>query len=147
MGIESPIIPHHPVYIHKGIASTKAPQGTVFDYHSIAVWATIGFFLGDSTFYKDVKVLQPSCRFENGQIFGPDWEWHYSPRDINLAQTVDEFSNLFEKIIDEQTYGAEIILPLSGGLDSRTLFATLNAKDNLILASYEFEDGFQETIS
>ena len=131
MVIINPIIPQQPVYIHNGVASTKAPHGNEFDYESIAVWAAIGFFLGDTTFYKDVKVLQPSCTFENGKVTGPDWQWHYSPRDISLPQAVDEFEHLFEKIINHQTQGKDIIIPISGGLDSRTLAAACINKKNV----------------
>ena len=145
MVIINPIIPQQPVYIHNGVASTKAPHGNEFDYKSIAVWAAIGFFLGDTTFYKDVKVLQPSCTFENGKVTGPDWQWHYSPRDISLPQAVDEFAHLFEKLVKEQTSGKKIILPISGGLDSRSLAVACAHQDNVSAYSYKFKNGINET--
>ena len=64
---QNPIIPQQPIYLHKGFLSQKSFHSEIFDYESIALWTAIGFFLGDSTFYKDIKVLLPSTQFRNGK--------------------------------------------------------------------------------
>ena len=52
----------------------------------------------------------------------------------------------FETIINEQIGDKKVILPLSGGLDSRTQAAALHyLKKNVQSYSYQFEDGLNET--
>ena len=84
------------------------------------------------------------------QFFSPgtremEWNWHYTPRDISFDQAVDEFTHLFETLILNYTEGKKIILPLSGGLDSRTLAAALKGRKDVVVVSYEFENGIRET--
>ena len=108
------------------------------DYSSIAVWFSTGFFLGDKHFYSD-KVYE-------SKNLGPNIEWFYNPRDISFNQAVDEFADLFESLIKKNVKGKKIILPISGGLDSRTIAAALSKKQNNIVAiSYQFEGGIKET--
>ena len=38
----------------------------------------------------------------------------------------------------------KILLPISGGLDSRTILASISNNENLTLGSYEFEGGISE---
>ena len=70
--------------------------GSKLDYKSICAWLSTGFFLGDTTFFKDIKVLKPGESFVDGKIKEPEWEWHYSPRDISFSNAVDEFINIFD---------------------------------------------------
>ncbi len=107
------------------------------DFHSIAIWLATGFFLEDKHFYKN-KAFDSSN-------FGPDIKWYHDPRRISFNQVLHEFSNLFESLIQSNTIGKKIILPLSGGLDSRTLATALKGQENVVALSYEFEDGLKET--
>ena len=73
------------------------------------------------------------------------WKWFYEPRDIPIEQSVTEFSDLFDGLIKKYTSGRNIILPLSGGLDSRTIAASLKGRKDVVAISYQFEGGIQET--
>lgn len=122
------------------------------DFKAIAVFLATGFFLDRDTYYKDLKVVPPATTYSfdvNGEIsVGEHWfKWHYSPRDISFDQAVDEFTFLFEKITEEQTRGKEVILPLSGGLDSRSQAVALKAINHPSVAtySYKFDRSFDET--
>ena len=108
------------------------------DYSSIALWFSTGFFLGNRHFY--------SNRGYKLSELGPNIEWFHSPRNITFNQALDEFTHLFESVIHSKVKGRKIILPLSGGLDSRTIAAALS-KINVkpIVISYEFEGGIKET--
>src|SRR5690606_22669127 len=76
----------------------------------------------------------------------PWFQWHYTPRAISFNQALDEFTDLFETIIKEQTQGKKVILPLSGGLDSRTQAVALKALGAEVASySYQFKNGFDET--
>ena len=90
------------------------------DYSSIALWFSTGFFLGKRHFYSNTA-------YESSKL-GPNIEWFYNPRDISFNQAVDEFTHLFQSIIHKKVKGRKVILPLSGGLDSRTIAAALIKK-------------------
>ena len=107
------------------------------DFESICYWLSTGFFLGTTTFFKN-QFFSPGTR-------EMEWNWHYTPRDISFDQAVDEFTHLFETLILNYTEGKKIILPLSGGLDSRTLAAALKGRKDVVVVSYEFENGIRET--
>lgn len=119
------------------------------DYKEIAFFLACGFFLGDATYDQKTKVLPSASQINetnNGKTVEPYWHWHYEPRDISFKQAVEEFGHLFEKlskqgIRDEQT----VILPLSGGLDSRTQAAALKDHPHVQAFTYQFPNGKQET--
>ena len=103
---------------------------------SISNWLATGFFLGDQNFVKNKYI---------GDDFSSNFEWSSNPREISFESAVSEFSNIFENIIKNSIDGKNIILPLSGGLDSRTLAVALRGNKNVIAISYEFEGGIRET--
>jgi hypothetical protein len=135
------IIPSRPTYI--GEAKT-------IDKKAICVFASTGFFLDQDTYFVEQKVLKPGFEYviENGKKISENqyFKWHYSPVDRPFEQIVNEFAALFESIIDEQIGNKNVILPLSGGLDSRTLAAALFYLNKSVQSySYEFENGLNET--
>lgn len=130
----------------------KVPGKThSLDYEAIAVFVALGFFLEGDTYWKNEKVLLPCTEVDfndNDEILSEkQWfQWHYSPRKISFSQAVDEFTDLFEGIVNELAGDQKIILPLSGGLDSRTLAAALSYfKKDVHAYSYKYENGHDET--
>ncbi|MBI9061384.1 MAG: asparagine synthetase B family protein [Marinilabiliaceae bacterium] len=121
-----------------------------YDYREMAVFAAIGFFLGDATFYKNRKCLQPGMNYslnEKRQVIKSDpyFQWQYEPRDLTLSQATEEFAHLYERLCNENLEGKNIILPLSGGLDSRSQAAAIIGYDNVLAYSYKFHNSFNET--
>lgn len=116
---------------------------------AICIFAATGFFLESDTYFNDEEVLQPATEYkiENNLVknSAPYWNWHYSPRDITLKQATEEFAHIFERIINEKLKDKNIILPLSGGLDSRTQAAALGMGSNVKCYSYRFAGSFDET--
>ena len=100
-------------------------------HKAICVFAATGFFLDEDTYFNEQRVLKPANEFEIDTISNKVisqktyFNWHYSPVERPLNQIVEEFANLFETIIKEQVGNKTVILPLSGGLDSRTQAAAL----------------------
>lgn len=144
MQITNPIIPIKPkeVFIDsKGELDLKA----------ICVFVAIGFFLDEDTYWTHKKILKPaSINYINSENILEKSEsyfkWHYAPRDISFKQALEEFSLLFETIIAEQIKDCKVILPLSGGLDSRTQAAALkHLGANVSTYSYEYINGYPET--
>ena len=121
------------------------------DLKAICIFSAIGFFLDDDTYWNNKKVLRPAShhKFAEDAILETSesyFKWHYSPRNISFSQALEEFTALFETIIKEQTEGQKVILPLSGGLDSRTQATALHyLKADVSSYSYEFENGYPET--
>lgn len=120
------------------------------DFKAICIFVCTGFFLESDTFRKNIVVLQPYTEYdvnEDSLITKSNryWNWHYSPREISLKQAVEEFAQLFEKISSDKLRGKKIILPLSGGLDSRTQAAALPDDYSISSYSYKFANSFDET--
>ena len=119
------------------------------DFKAIIVFCSLGFMLDDSTFYKNIKTLKPSTNysFDKNKIIKSNkyWNWSYNPIERSFSDIVDEFTCLFNNIINKRTQNKSILLPVSGGLDSRTLFAPIKDKKEVTLCSYEFENGFNES--
>ncbi len=149
------IIPSKPLFYNtqnNAVLYTKdllKHQGK-FDYKAICIYAACGFFMDDDTYYTDVKYVKPATKYTiNDGIIAleekPYFEWYYKPRDISLSAATEEFAHLFQDILNTETNGKRIILPLSGGLDSRTLAAGLKNHPSLWSYSYGFKGGIAET--
>ncbi|WP_242087528.1 asparagine synthase-related protein [Aestuariivivens sediminis] len=142
--ITIPIIPAKQTF-----AKVKAPHE--LNLEGICVFAAIGFFLDTDTYWKDQMVLAPASQHildDNGFLIRsePWFKWHSNPRPVSFVQALDEFSGLFETIIKEQTIDRRVILPLSGGLDSRTQAVALKKLHaNVFSYSYAFMHGYPET--
>lgn len=135
--MKNPIIPIEQKFINLSGEKT-------WDYKAICCFAATGFFLDNDTYYTNQKVLRPAVEMQNGKE-KPYFKWHYSPRDISFSQAVDEFADLFERISKEQIEGKKVILPLSGGLDSRSQGAALKGMQDVHTYSYKFDHSFDET--
>ncbi len=106
--------------------------------------------LEDSTYYKEVKVINHATHYivDGNDIINKKettWDWHYHPGDLPFTMVLDQFAELFNNIVEERVKDKSILLPISGGLDSRTLFVAARDKSNLTLGSYEFEGGVSES--
>ena len=141
--VTTPIIP-----INQAFAKLKEKQE--LNYEAICVFSAIGFFLEGDSFYKDDYVLQPGKSYvlddkQNIESQTPNFEWYYKPRDISFDTALDEFTDLFESIVKEQTGSHKVILPLSGGIDSRSQAVALkHLKADVHSYSYSFTGGFKE---
>jgi len=140
--IKTNIIPCKPTFVG---------EEKTLDYKAICVFSALGFFLDDDTYFVEQKALRPATdyEFENGRIISekPYFKWNYQPVERPLEQIVAEFATLFEQIIEEQVGDKKVILPLSGGLDSRTQACALkHLNKNVFTYSYAFEGGHDETL-
>ena len=138
-----PVIPKRQTF-------AKVKTEHAINYEAICVFTAIGFFLDEDTYFKDEVCLKPgtvNTIDEDGFLIKSEsyFQWHYSPRDISFEEALSEFSELFESIIDQQVGSKRVILPLSGGLDSRTQAVALNhLGKNVEAYSYSFENGYNE---
>lgn len=141
--IKTPIIPIRQTY-------AKVKGNHVLNFEAICVFTAIGFFLDQDCYYKDEICLRPATINtidDNGYLVKsePYFNWHYSPTGATFKDTLTAYSTLFENVIDKQVKDNKVILPLSGGLDSRTqAVALLKLKKQVTSYSYDFENGYKE---
>ncbi|QIE60624.1 asparagine synthase [Rasiella rasia] len=142
--IKTAIIPTRATF-----AKVRAPHE--LHKEAICVFAATGFFLNTDTYFKDQMVLPPGslCSIDEDGFFlesTPWFQWHNSPRAISFEAAVEEFSQLFETIVAEQIGEQKVILPLSGGLDSRTQAVAMHHLQREVQSySYDFKGGYAET--
>ncbi|MEP5934969.1 MAG: asparagine synthetase B family protein, partial [Winogradskyella arenosi] len=141
ISIKTPIIPIQPTFV-------GTPNS--LDYKAICIFSALGFFLDNDTYFLEQKALKPGhvYNIEGDTIVNetPYFSWHYTPKERSFSQVVLEFGTLFESIIKEQTQGKQVILPLSGGLDSRTQAVALaRIGANVRSYSYRFQGGHNES--
>ena len=124
--------------------------GDTLNYPAICIFLATGFFLEKDCWFQNQTALQPATEYdldEKEQIQSERvwWRWHYTPRDVTLKQATEEFAHLFESISRKQLGDKKIIIPLSGGIDSRTQAAALKGNRNVFSYSYGFPNGLPET--
>ncbi len=142
--IQTPIIPVRQNFI------TLPEREKKIDLKAICAFMASGFFLDDDTYYQNQKVLKPGTNY-SGALTSPreeaPWfEWYHEPEDKSLNKWIDEFAKLFEGIMHEQTRDTHVVLPLSGGLDSRTQAAALQRLGSKVTSfCYAFRGGHDET--
>ncbi len=118
---------------------------------AICLFAATGFFWDTDTYFRDEVALAPASTNEidaAGFLLNstPNFKWHYSPRAISFEDALQEFTTLFERITAEQVGNRKVILPLSGGLDSRSQAAALyHLQKDVFSYSYQFKGGYAET--
>ena len=123
--------------LYNQLKNIKPSYDKGIDLTSIAEWIACGFFLGNGNFTKRKYFLD---EFTNHRK-----DWYYDPRNVSFDNAVEEFTYIFENLISKNTGNKKIILPLSGGLDSRTLASALRNRTNIVAYSYEFLAGVNET--
>lgn len=132
----------------QSFAKIRAPHE--LNLKAIAIYVATGFFLDSDTFFKDEVCLLPAHDHtldnEGYLVDSKPWfEWYYKPRQLSFNDALDEYQALLRLIIKEQLGDSKVILPLSGGLDSRSQALIFNGLNNEVKAySYSFSGGFPE---
>jgi asparagine synthase (glutamine-hydrolysing) len=106
------------------------------DIQAIADFLYLGFILDDKTLFKEIKLLPPAsvlC-FSNGEItIEKYWDYSFNNIDKNQFKEDDclkEFYEILKRAIEIRIKGSkELILPISGGLDSRTIAGIIKELD------------------
>jgi hypothetical protein len=151
--IKHPVIPEKQVFYFSGSGNlvddyATSVHGLELDLEAIAFFVAAGFFPGQKTYFKDINVLAPATEYEvnDNKIRekGKYWKWNYAPREQTFSDAVEQFSSLFETIANEDLENKKVILPLSGGLDSRSQATALKNKQNISSYTYEFAKSFGE---
>jgi hypothetical protein len=142
--IKTPIVPMRQTF------AMKVNEQNELNLEAICIFIATGFFLDNDSYWKDEVCLSPAHNHtidEQGFLIDskPWFNWHYSPRDITFEKALIEYQDLLTTIVKEQVGNSQVILPLSGGLDSRSQALILKNLQKPVQAySYSFKGGFAE---
>ena len=129
------------------------------DWEGLTSFFGFGFFAGDRTHLKGVRILRPAThyRFDGcGRVLDEVryWSWWHAPDPArSYDETIEEFAGLFGTVMRDLTADGHVAIPISGGLDSRSTVATLGHRPgqispsdkNLWAYSYGYGDDSVET--
>lgn len=126
--------------------SKSLPQFSVYSLSSIENYLMLGYMAGDETLNENIKKLEAGqylYQEKNKSILINEY-YEYYPTNIstnsyeNLLDSFEELNDtLYENIIQDAS-GRQIVVPLSGGLDSRLVLSKIVEKkyDNLLVFTY-----------
>jgi asparagine synthase (glutamine-hydrolysing) len=100
------------------------------DWDALSVFMRVGFFLGTDTPIAGIRVLPPNARlyWSNGSLQVDGGIKHPKPLDILQAEAVDCYAALFRAAIRRRPPGDDaVVVPLSGGRDSRHIIYEMHA--------------------
>lgn len=141
---KTPILPIKQLFAKKNHAAHE------LDLEAICVFVATGFFMGTDSYWKDTVCLLPGYTHEvDAQGFlmksTPNFIWHHRPQALSFEQSLEAYIALLTTITKEQVGDNPVILPLSGGLDSRSQALVLKDLSNPVHAfSYAFQGGYPE---
>ena len=114
------------------------------DWEGIASLFSFGFFLGDRTHFAYTRILLPHSVYRispYGEILERRsyWNWHHMVDEArSFDETVDAYDRLLRQAMQRCTAGGRVALPISGGLDSRSLAAVLPDSAETTAYSYGY---------
>jgi hypothetical protein len=134
------------VHVYAGGAPGRRRVGTVLaavaegssgarDWVATTGFCAFGFYPADRTPYEDVRVLRPATHvvFDEGGVPVAErrtWDWWHDPdHGASDDELVDAFAEVWRSTLARQAGGRRVVVPVSGGLDSRTVLAGLVAPD------------------
>lgn len=103
----------------------------ILDWKAIASFCAFGFFIEDCTYFTDVRILLPHSVYrlnDRGELQERRsyWDWHHTVEvKRTYEDTVVDYDRLLRQAVKRCASPGRIILPISGGLDSRSLAAVL----------------------
>lgn len=120
------------------------------DWEGLATFFAFGFFLDDRTYYQDIRILQPASVYRIGadgtlRSHQRYWRWqHEVDERRTYEQTVEQYDTLLKQAVSRCLTG-RIMLPLSGGLDSRSLAYAMPREKAIQSYSYGYTASSIET--
>ena len=114
-------------------ASTAAGSARRLDPVALTGFCGFGFYPGDRTPWDDVVVLRPATwtTFDDQGTVSASrrtWDWWYDPTpDRSDDDLVDDFHERWTRAVRSHVGSRTAVVPLSGGLDSRTVYAAFPA--------------------
>ncbi len=121
------------------------------DWEAITGFCAFGYYPADRTMYRGVHILRPATWTklnETGKVISASryWSWTHDPQGHRSDDDlVDEFHDVWTRTLDAQCQGRRVVVPVSGGLDSRTVLAAIDpAETPLQTYSYGYSPRSRE---
>ena len=115
----------------KGIVSLSHVDKTL-NNKALNCFLDIGYFLGEATWFEHIQLIKPASVVEFDlakQKTSQRYYWQWSeikPKNVEFELAVEQLGALLLKAVEKRFSPAESIgIPISGGLDSRCLFAAV----------------------
>lgn len=114
------------------VAAVEDPSRAL-DWVGITGFCALGFYPADRTWRDGLRIVRPATWMvldDRGSIVQEvrTWSWNPDPdHRIGIDAAADEFAEVWDRTIRRQIAGRDVVIPLSGGLDSRTVLAAATA--------------------
>jgi asparagine synthase (glutamine-hydrolysing) len=104
----------------------KTTNNKALDWEGISGFFAMGYFPADTTYLQCIKIFEPASCYS----FDYDlnlihqkryWHWTYNPSSDNVADNIQQIDETLTESLSHSLTNRKVALPLSGGLDSRTL--------------------------
>ncbi len=102
------------------------------DVQALADFIFLGFVLDERTFLEEIRLLPPASILtlsEKGISIDRYWDYSFNTgndRQANEVEYLDKFWEIIQRAVEKRLAGrSDVILPVSGGLDSRTMAGCL----------------------
>lgn len=118
-----------------GVKAILAVNGVdkKLDQSSYECFMDLGYLMGEHTWFEQIKLLKPATVLEYDLVKdtvsqGYYWTWgEIKPSNLSFDEAVDKLGKLFIEAVARRFNPSEKIgISLSGGLDSRAIFAAIN---------------------
>ena len=116
----------------KGLLGLNFVNKTI-SKESFDCFIDLGYLLEDNTWFKNIKLIKPATIMEfnlNTKKLSQKYYWKWSeikPSNLSFDQAVDKVGSIFIDAVKKRfNPNDKIGIALSGGLDSRAIFAAIN---------------------
>lgn len=101
-------------------------SSTTMNEEALQGYFSCGFFLNDATFFKEITILKGASVYTfNEELTLIDvleyWKPVHEPMLKNYSDAIDRFAEVIKEVTIDLTTGGRVAIPISGGLDSRTM--------------------------
>jgi hypothetical protein len=122
-----------------GLASVARDRE--LDVKAIAAFCAQGFFPSDHTWLRAIRIIRPATRVDlapDGAVAGERrWaEWRYEPDPT--IDPIDRFATILHDATARALRGGRVLVPISGGLDSRCTVAAIPRESAPGCQSYSY---------
>lgn len=129
----------------------KTASSRKLDWEAITTFFAFGFFLDDRTYYQDIRILLPGSLYRfsgEGELLEHrkylNWN-HQVNYSRSYSETIDEYHTLLQQAVRRCSADVNVLLPISGGLDSRSIAAVMPSGGEVSSYSYGYTSDSIET--
>lgn len=122
------------------------------DWQGVAGFFSNGFFPDDKTYLEGITILQPAswyCFDESLNLIHHKryWDWQFEPQKATINEWCDALHYILRDSIATAVEDKATALPLSGGLDSRTIAGVLTKIDAQYTSLWAYSYGYSAASS